>query len=125
MQKGMYVPLRRSFLNLSASRCLSIYNLLWFAAKERFWSILHSDYAEMLDWHLRAKGDFERYDVCDFVMNVVLYDHSRYLRRVDKGMKLSHDKFGEMLRTMKFNKRIADFFKKLFKKNDSSEKKNV
>ena len=125
MSKGMYVPLRRSFLNLAASRCYSIYNLLWFDAKERFWSILHSDYAEMLDWHLRAKGDFERYDVCDFVMNVVLYDHSRYLRRVERGTKLSHDKFGELARKMKLNKKIGAFFGRLFGKKGAAEKKDV
>ena len=116
MQNGMYVPLRRSFLNLAASRCYSIYNLLWFDAKERFWSILHSEYAEMLDWHLRAKADFERYDVCDFVMNVVLYDHAKYRRRVESGTKLKHERFNMLSRAMQYNKRMLAFFKKIFTK---------
>ena len=122
MQRGMYIPLRRSFLNLAASRCYSIYNLLWLDGKERFWSILHSDYAEMLDWHLRAKSDFERYDVCDFVMNVVLYDHTVYLRRVERGTKLSHDRFGSLSKSLQFHKRIAAFFKRLFGKGGVSDK---
>lgn len=119
MQRGMYVPLRRSFLNLAASRCYSIYNLLWHDGKERFWSILHSDYAEMLDWHLRAKGDFERYDVCDFVMNVVLYDHAVYLRRVERGTKLKHDNFISLSKAKRLYKRIGAFFGRIFGKKKS------
>ena len=107
MHRGMYVPLKRSFLNLAASRCYSIYNLLWFDGKEKFWNILHSEYAELLDWHLRQKGDFERYDVCDFVMNVVLYEHSAYLRRVDKGRKLKHERFNELTKANRFGKKIS------------------
>ena len=37
---GMYTPLSQSFLNLSASRCYKIYNLLWLDAKEEFWAHL-------------------------------------------------------------------------------------
>ncbi len=116
MQHGMYIPLKRSFLNLAASRCYSIYNLLWRDGKEKFWSILHSEYAELLDWHLRQKGDFERYDVCDFVMNVVLYDHAVYLRRVDRGVKLKHERFDKLARVKQLGKKVGAFFAKLFKK---------
>lgn len=118
MHNGMYIPLKRSFLNLAASRCYTIYNLLWRDGKEKFWSILHSEYAELLDWHLRQKGDFERYDVCDFVMNVVLYDHTVYLRRVDKGIKLKHERFGELTRANRFGKKISAFFGGIFGKKN-------
>lgn len=116
MHRGMYIPLKRSFLNLAASRCYTIYNLLWHDGKEKFWSILHSEYAELLDWHLRQKGDFERYDVCDFVMNVVLYGHAVYLRRVDKGIKLKHERFDKISRASRFSKKIGAFFGKAFGK---------
>ena len=123
MHNGMYIPLKRSFLNLSASRCYTIYNLLWRDGKEKFWSILHSEYAEKLDWHLRQKGDFERYDVCDFVMNVVLYDHAVYRRRVDKGIKLRHERFNALSKAKQQSKKIGAFFKRLFGKKDVSDKK--
>ena len=122
MHNGMYVPLRRSFLNLAASRCYSIYNLLWHDAKERFWNVLHTDYAEILDWHLRAKGDFERYDVCDFVMNVVLYDHAIHLRRVERGTKLKHEKFLSLAKAKQLSKKIAAFFGRIFSRKNGKKK---
>ena len=125
MHNGMYIPLKRSFLNLAASRCYTIYNLLWRDGKEKFWTILHSEYAEKLDWHLRQKGDFERYDVCDFVMNVVLYDHAVYLKRIDKGMKLKHERFYDLSRAKLLFKKIAAFFGKLFGKASNSEKRDL
>lgn len=125
MHHGMYIPLKRSFLNLSASRCYSIYKLLWHDGKEKFWSILHSEYAENLDWHLRQKGDFERYDVCDFVMNVVLYGHTVYLRRTERGTKLKHENFNRLSRLKQSSKKFASFFKRVFGKKDVSQKKDL
>ncbi|MBQ1261049.1 MAG: hypothetical protein IIX96_03470, partial [Clostridia bacterium] len=116
MHNGMYAPLSRSFLNLSASRCFSIYNLLWRDAKEDFWSILHNDYAEALGWHLRSEADFERRDVCEFVMNIVLYDHTTYLRRLVRGIKIRFKSFAKRVKLLKFKKSVSDFFKRIFKK---------
>ena len=50
VQHGMYIPLSRSFLNFSVSRCFKIYNLLWNDAKADFWNMLHSGYADSLGW---------------------------------------------------------------------------
>lgn len=110
MQNGMYAPLSRSFLNLSAGRCYTVYNLLWHDAKENFWSLLHNDYAETLGWHLRGVGDFERREVCEFVMNVVLYDHTTYIKRLAKGIKLRLDKFATSFKNVKLRKKISSIF---------------
>jgi hypothetical protein len=106
---------------LAASRCYSIYNLLWHDAKERFWNALHVEYAEILDWHLRAKGDFERYDVCDFVMNVVLYDHAIHLRRVERGTKLKHENFLSLAKAKQLSKKIGAFFNRFFSRKKKED----
>ena len=85
MQRGMYVPLKKSFLNLSAGRCYKIYNLLWSDGKEQFWNMLHDEYVNELGWLKHDKTDFEEVEVCEFVANVALYTYEEFLRREDKG----------------------------------------
>ena len=85
MQRGMYVPLKRGFLNLSAGRCYKIYNLLWADGKERLWDLLHEEYVSELDWLIHDKTDFESIEVCEFVANVALYTYAEYLDREEKG----------------------------------------
>ena len=88
MNHGMYVPLVRSYLNLSASRCYKIYNLLWSDAKEDFWNILHNGYADSLNWYHSTPDDFDSEEVCEFALNVGLYTHDQYLKRLERGRKL-------------------------------------
>ena len=83
---GMYIPLAKSFLNLSSSRCYKIYNILWKDAKEEFWNMLHDYYAEQLDWMNKDDADFERTDVCEFVAEVLMYTHDQYVRRLATGI---------------------------------------
>ncbi len=89
MQRGMYIPLKRGFLNLSAGRCYKIYNLLWNDGKERLWNMLHSHFAEELDWLTIEKTDYELPEVCEFVANVALYSHEEYLDRTSKGFYIN------------------------------------
>ncbi|MBQ7326375.1 MAG: glycosyltransferase [Clostridia bacterium] len=89
MQRGMYVPLKRGFLNLSANRCYKIYNILWNDGKERLWNMLHSHYAAELDWLTIEKTDYQIAEVCQFVANVALYTHEEYLDRTEKGMNIN------------------------------------
>ena len=81
MQRGMYIPLKRGYLNLSAGRCYKIYNLLWNDGKERLWNMLHDRYAAELDWINHDKTAFESDEVCEFVANVALYTHAEYVDR--------------------------------------------
>lgn len=118
---GMYVPLAISYLNLSASRCYKIYNILWSDAKADFWDLLHNGYADSFGWYKHESDDFENKDVCDFAANVGLYTHAQYVKRMDKGRELnidrmsknslnkkikSHKFFGRMMR------RIGSVFKR-------------
>ncbi len=92
-QHGVYIPLMKSYLNLSASRCYKIYNLLWSDAKSDFWDLLHNGYADSLGWFSQLASDFESADVGDFVANVGLYTHSQYEKRQNKGKTLKIDTF--------------------------------
>ena len=85
MQRGMYVPLKKNFLNLSAGRCYKIYNLLWDDGKEQLWNMLHDEYVNEFGWLKHDKTDFEEADVCEFVANVALYTYEEFLHREDKG----------------------------------------
>lgn len=85
MSRGMYIPLKKSFLNLSAERCFKIYNLLWADGKEKLWNLIHNEYVEEFNWTQHEKADFESVEVCEFVANVAIYSHEEYLQRVDKG----------------------------------------
>ena len=124
MQRGMYVPLKRGFLNLSAGRCYKIYNLLWNDGKERLWNMLHSHYATELDWLTIEKTDYEIAEVCQFVANVALYTHEEYLDRTEKGMNinvaaLEKDEISNKVKTMQKSEQRKDSWSRfagLFKK---------
>lgn len=107
---GMYTPLSQSFLNLSASRCYKIYNVLWLDAKETFWNMLHSQYAEVLGWMQAEPEYFESPEVCDFVANVIVYSHKQYTKREGKGLKIRLKKVGKSLKSSKFRKKLKAFF---------------
>ena len=112
-QNGMYVPLSVSFLNLTASRSYRIYNVLGFEAKERFWDMLHNEYAENLGWQNRETEEFEEKDVCEFVANVILYTHKQYKKRLAKGHRLDLDKLAARFKNAKIKKRLLAFFRAL------------
>lgn len=118
---GMYIPLSRSFVNLSASRCYRIYNLLWNDGKETFWEMLHSGYAERFGWYQHEARDFEETEVCDFAANVGLYTHKQYKKRIAVGRRLKIEKLTKetltkrIKRSLKLEKlrdAIASKFKK-------------
>ena len=118
MHYGMYIPLSKSFLNLSAGRCYKIYNLLWDEAKEEFWNLLHTTYAADFGWYNHEKTDFESKDVCEFAANVGLYTHSEYLGRSEKGKSIKLDtldkeKINRRIKEKRQNKQTKSFFSKL------------
>ena len=113
---GMYTPLSQSFLNLSASRCYKIYNLLWLDAKAEFWDLLHDTYAEELGWTQAEPEYFEDSEVCDFVAGVLIYTHKQHLKRDDKGTKVNIKSVGRILKSMQLRKRAKEFFTKIFRR---------
>ena len=127
MQRGLYIPLKRGYLNFSAGRCYRIYNLLWEDGKERLWNMLHDGYYAEFDWHTHEKTDFESLEVYEFVANVALYSYSEYHARMEQGKnidteQLDKDTLGRQIhvkekishRRMVWNK-IMDFVN-IFKK---------
>ena len=113
---GMYLPLKRSYLNLSASRCYKIYNLLWQEAKGEFYDMYHGKYAEMFGWVKAVPEEIESPEVRDFVANVLLYNHEQYLDRVAKGLAVNPDRIPEMVRKKRKRDRVKDFFARIFNK---------
>ena len=102
MQRGLYIPLKKGYLNFSAGRCYRIYNLLWDDGKERLWSLLHDEYYAEFNWHQHEKPDFESLEVYEFVANVALYSYSEYLERMEQGKNIDV----EQLNKDKMNKQI-------------------
>ena len=120
-QYGMYIPLSKSFLNFSASRCYKIYNLLWSDAKSKFWNMLHSGYADSLGWFKHEGSDFESEEVFEFAINVGLYEHRLYEKRVHLGKKINTEnitaeKLNKRMRSAQFFEKLKGFFSKLFGK---------
>ena len=85
---GMYVPLKKGYLNFSAGRCYKIYNLLWENGKERLWNILHDGYVTELDWIKHEKEAFESMEVYEFIANIALYTYNEYQTKLDRGKNL-------------------------------------
>ena len=81
MQKGIYAPISSSFMNLSASRCYKIYNILWKDAKEQFWNSLHDEYAETLGWKAHDSDEVEKPEIESFISFVSLYTHKQFLKK--------------------------------------------
>ena len=81
MQHGMYAPLLKSYLNLSAGRCYKIFNLLSGDSKKSLWDMLHTGYAELLGWQGRESSDFEKEEVYAFTAFVQLYSFEEYNRK--------------------------------------------
>ena len=121
---GMYIPLSLSYLNLSASRCYKIYNLLSGDAKSDFWDLLHVGKADSLGWYKHDSADFESSEVYDFVANVGLYSHKQYEKRKKRGKELDTenlpiDNLNKKIKKAKRKEKISDASHSIFgrKKN--------
>ena len=85
MKNGLYLPLIQSYLNLSASRCYKVYNVLWWDAKEQLWHKLHNDrVAEALGWDRAMVEHIENDDVRVFVGSVLVNNHKQEIKRFRK-----------------------------------------
>lgn len=131
MAHGMYVPLSKSFANLSLTRCYTTYNLLWNDAKERFWDDLHSGVADRLGWYQHEAADFEDSAACDFAANVGLYTHRQYQHRDGVGRRLKIDKMtkeilvkriNRMLRIEKIKDKLSSIAPRFKKKSSKKDK---
>ncbi len=121
MHNGMYIPLSLSYLNLSASRCYKIFNLLTGEAKRDFWNMLHTGKAEAMGWYRHDSSDFESKEVYDFVANVGLYSFEQYEKRKKRGKELDTenlpiDNLNKKIKKAKRKEKISDASHTLFGK---------
>ena len=121
MRNGCYIPLNISYLNLSASRCYKVYNILYDDAQDKFWDILHHGKADALDWYRYGHEAFCDPDIYDFVANVGLYNHSQYMARLERGKELNTDKLdvahlNKKIKHVKQKEKIVEAGKGLLKK---------
>ncbi len=116
MHNGMYEPLLQSYLNLSASRCYKIYNVLWLDAKGDFWDRLHTSYAEQFGWDKADPADIESEDVRQFVAGVLLHTHKQHLKKSKRGLKVRLEGLAKRIKQLKARKKIGGFFARMFGK---------
>lgn len=120
MSQGMYIPLKQSFLNLSASRFYKIYNFLWRDAKDEFFDMYHDSYAERLGWNAANPEDFEEEEIRDFVANVIMYNHKQFERRIDKEKAVRIDRVGHYIRFKEKLAKLKSFFHRKRKRDDDT-----
>ena len=118
---GKYTPLSQSFLNLSASRCYKMYNVLWRDAQAELWDLLHDGYAEELGWTNVEPYEFEDPEVCDFVANVIIYNAKQYEKREKKGLRVKLKNVAKALKARKNRKKVRTFFGSIFKRKNKND----
>ncbi len=124
MQHGMYLPLSVSYVNLTASRCFKIYNLLWEDAKKEFYAMLHDGLAEQMGWSEVAAEDYTDPAVCRFAATVQMYTYEQSNRREARGRKLSFASLKQWMARKRKNRRkepgyFAQLLRSLFKRKKS------
>lgn len=113
---GMYIPLSKSFLSLSAGRCYTIYNILWRDAKENFWNLIHEEYLEELGWTEIEPMDIDSEEVRNFVTNILVFNHDQYQRRIKRGLFKRPGGVERAVKLAKSRKKFREIFKIFFKK---------
>ncbi len=109
MQHGMYAPLSRAYLNLTVSRCSKIFELLSDENREKFWTMLHEEYAKLFGWLDKDRSEFETDGNAEFALLVQLYTYREYVTGIKKGKKL-----GKNPEIVKHKNKLKGFFAKLF-----------
>lgn len=111
MQHGIYAPISASFINLSASRCYTIYNILWKDAKEIFWNLLHERYLDELGWSAAPADEIESPAVRSFIATVALYNHKQYIKRQKRVTVVEDAEVNRIYERKRRIKKIRRFFK--------------
>ena len=114
---GVYSPLSRSYLNLSADRSLKLFNLLPNELKDDFWNSLHRDYFDALGWSGKEEGDFDSPELFDFTACLELYNYDEYKKELKRRESRSDGDEHNGTEHVKRRKRIRGFFLRIFGKN--------
>lgn len=91
MHSGLYLPLCASYVNLTASRCYKVYNMLRIDAKYGFYTLLHGGMAEKLGWSEIPAAAYHSAEVCEFAASVQLYSYAQYISRLARGLHINFD----------------------------------
>ena len=116
MAHGMYLPLQKSFMNLSASRMFKIYNILPSDAKAEYFDLLHTSYVKSFGWNDLSSDSFRDHEVGEFIVSVAMYNHTQYRKRESKGRRIKLHKIPKLLKNFKTKEKIKAFFAKIFGK---------
>ena len=113
---GMYAPLSRSYLNLSAGRCYKLYNLLSGDAQEKLWDMLHEEYAEAFLWQDAEPEDFDLNEVYEFTVFVQVFTYAEFRKRTRRGRKPKIVNPKQNIEFVKQRRRFRTWLAGVFKK---------
>ena len=103
MQHGVYLPLERSYLKLTASRCYKVYNVLWWVAKAEMWEKLHEGgYAERLGWETLLREEIDDEEAQVFATSALVNTHKKEIKRFRRDLTLKPGRARKKLRRLKF-----------------------
>ncbi len=109
VHNGMYAPLSYGFLNLSASRCYKIFNILPRDKKDDFYNLLREN-LKQLDWLEKTESDFDEKEVFSFVAALEMFNYKQYVKK--HADTISLDVIKNKLQNTRFVKKIFSIFKK-------------
>jgi hypothetical protein len=116
MKVGMYIPLKSSYMNLTSGGCLKLFNILSKDAREKLYTLLHTEYSKRLGWQDAAYSDFESDTDYAFASDVILYSYKQYKKRAQREEKLRNKQRREEEKAMKKQERRDEKIKKITEK---------
>ena len=117
MHHGVYLPLQRSYLTLSASRCYKVYNVLWWVAKAEMWEKLHEGgYAERLGWEALLTDEIEDEEAQVFASSALVNTHKKEIKRFRRDFSLKPGRARKKLRRLRFARWCMEILKWMFGK---------
>ena len=117
MQHGVYLPLLKSYLTLSASKCYKVYNVLWWGAKAEMWEKLHEGgYAERLGWEALLRDEIDDEEAQVFASSALVNTHKKEIRRFRRDLTLKPGRARKKLRRLRFARWCLEILKWMFGK---------
>ena len=122
MRHGVYLPLERSYLALSASRCYKVYNVLWWVGKAEMWEKLHEGgYAERLGWERILTDELEDEEVQVFASSALVNTHKKEIKRFRRDFTLKPGRARGKLRRIRFTRWCLEILRWMFGKTSRTE----
>lgn len=117
MKHGVYLPLQRSYLTLTATRCYKVYNVIWWVAKAELWEKLHEGgYAEKLGWEALLKDEIEDEEAQVFATSALVNTHKKEIKRFRRDLSLKPGRARKKLRRLRFSRWCMEILRWMFGK---------